>query len=70
MEPRDESLMRKKKVIQILKTFQEEQPEDISKRQKKKKVVDPNENFGEQFNRIEKPTEKKSSFVPCLSDNL
>ena len=26
MEPRDESLMRKQKVIQILKTFQEEEP--------------------------------------------
>ena len=27
LEPRDESLMRKKKVIEILKTFQEEGPE-------------------------------------------
>ena len=26
LEPRDESLMRKKKVIEILKTFQEEAP--------------------------------------------
>jgi hypothetical protein len=28
MEPRDESLMRKAKVRKILKTFQEEQPEE------------------------------------------
>jgi hypothetical protein len=28
MEPRDESLMRKAKVREILKTFQEEQPEE------------------------------------------
>ena len=30
LEPRDESLMRKKKVIEILKTFQEEAP-DVQK---------------------------------------
>jgi len=44
LEPRDESLMRKKKVIEILKTFQEPQEGE----EPNKKAKDSN-NFCEQF---------------------
>jgi hypothetical protein len=47
LEPRDESLMRKKKVIQILKTFEVEE----LKQNSKKKSTD--EKFGEQFELIQ-----------------
>ena len=47
LEPRDESLMRKKKVIEILKTFEVEE----LKQDSKKKTSD--EKFGEQFELIQ-----------------
>ena len=43
MEPKDESLMRKKKVIQILKTFQEEEPEKIDLQSHMATVDDEND---------------------------
>ena len=51
MEPRDESLMRKKKVIEILKTFQQDDVDNAANEKKN--------SFGEQFERID---EKKKSF--------
>ena len=61
LEPRDESLMRKKKVIEILKTFQEPENDyaDIKKQKK------PAANFGEQFNPVGPGHKKKShSSIP------
>ena len=86
MEPRDESLLRKAKVREILKTFQEEQPEEQKqpgihpklKRGQNQGSLDTKfyqyGNFGEQFNRIEKQDgrggKKSSSYVPGLFNNL
>ena len=65
LEPRDESLMRKKKVIEIIKTFQEEQPEV---------KAGAKDNFGEQFHRIEKICEEekreKSPSIPQFLDDF
>lgn len=80
MEPRDESLLRKAKVREILKTFQEDQPEEHKQSLKKQSNQQTNDNkyqfgnFGEQFNRIEKPeakAQKKSqSQAPSWFNNL
>jgi len=56
LEPRDESLFRKKKVIEILKTFQEQEDPEEAKKQKKNQG-----NFGEQFDRMEKTKNKKAA---------
>ena len=70
LEPRDESLMRKKKVIEILKTFQEtdentgsNQADQKGKTNKSQKVSTQNNalgNFGEQFDQV----------VPKMHENL
>ena len=62
LEPRDESLMRKKKVIEILKTFQETDENQTAgkadPKNKGKKVQKNNNqnnvvgNFGEQFDQM------------------
>jgi hypothetical protein len=77
LEPRDESLMRKKKVIEILKTFQEtdenngsNQVDQKGKNNKSQKVSTQNNalgNFGEQFDQVvpkiveDLPVKKKSN---------
>ena len=55
LEPRDESLMRKKKVIEILKTFQvEEDPAQIEESKKQKKSG----NFGEEYDPVKHQNKK------------
>lgn len=49
LEPRDESLMRKKKVIEILKTFQVEEDPTLSAEMKKQRKASNLGNFGEEY---------------------
>ena len=69
LEPRDESLMRKQKVIQILKTFQEQEEQSP----KKKKQVGAS-NFGEEFDRLEREPSgdknKGQQLIPQMLDNF
>ena len=51
LEPRDESLMRKNKVLGILKTFQEQDSSEVLVKKRQN-------NFGEQFNQIDNKQQK------------